>query len=71
MGKIRPQGEVIMNLIGIMSIVILVITILTLVFGVIAYFMYKVRETKNKKKIPDSYEEICDELDTDYIFFDQ
>ncbi len=54
-----------------MSIVILVITILTLMFGVIAYFMYKMRESRNKKKIPTSYEETCDELNTDFIFFDR
>lgn len=60
-----------MNLIGIMSIVILVITILTLVFGVIAYFMYKIREKKNTKKVPTGYEEKCIELGTDFIFFDK
>lgn len=60
-----------MNLIGIMSIVILVITILTLVFGVVAYFMYKMREARNKNRAPTSYEETCDELSTDFIFFDQ
>jgi heme/copper-type cytochrome/quinol oxidase subunit 2 len=60
-----------MNLIGIMSIVILVITILTLVFGVIAYFMYKIREKRNSQRTPTSYEEKCIELGTDYIFFDK
>ncbi len=60
-----------MNLIGIMSIVILVITIFTLVFGVIAYFMYKIRDKKNAKRIPTNYEEKCIELGTDFIFFDK
>lgn len=60
-----------MNLIGIMSIIILVITILTLVFGVIAYFMYKLRESKNKQKVSITYDEACNEHGTDYLFFDK
>lgn len=60
-----------MNLIGIMSIVILIITILTLAFGVVAYFMYKIRESKTKRKPSITYEETCNEHNTDYLFFDK
>ncbi len=60
-----------MNLIGIMSIVILVITILTLLFGIIAYFMYKLRESKIKTTPTITYEETCNELNINYIFFDK
>lgn len=55
-----------------MTFVILVITILTLVFGVIAYFLYKVRESKrNIKKNKKSYEEVLLEEKSDFLFFKQ
>lgn len=60
-----------MNLIGLMSIVILIITVLTLIFGIIAYFMYKIRDKRNSRRPPTSYEDKCNELGIDFIFFDK
>ncbi|MGB0465994.1 MAG: hypothetical protein ACPGF7_00515 [Pontibacterium sp.] len=60
-----------MDLIAFMSMIILVITILTLVFGVIAYFLYKIREQRNKQKDAVTYEGKLDELGTEYIFFEK
>lgn len=59
-----------MDLIAFMSMMILVITIMTLVFGVVAYFMYKVRESRRQKRVI-TYEERLDELGTEYIFFEK
>ncbi|MDD2266155.1 hypothetical protein [Sulfuricurvum sp.] len=59
-----------MNIITFMTFAILVITILTLVFGVLAYFLYKIRESKKKVHIlEEGYEEMLTKQDTDYIFF--
>jgi heme/copper-type cytochrome/quinol oxidase subunit 2 len=61
-----------MNFIAILSFAVLVIIILTLVFGVIAYFLYKIRE-KERRKGRDmiSYEDLRDESGRDYLFFDE
>lgn len=59
-----------MNLIAFMTFSILVITILTLVFGVLAYFLYKVRESKKKViTTSESYDEILERNQKEYIFF--
>lgn len=48
-----------MNLITFITFAILIITILTLVFGVLAYFLYKIRESKKKPQLSEeTYEEI-------------
>lgn len=60
-----------MDLIAFMSMVILIITVLTLSFGVVAYFLYKLREKRAKKKQQATYEELRDECGTDYIFFEK
>jgi len=51
---------------------ILVITIITLVFGLISYFMYKMREKQKKKNTQKKflYEDILKELKTDYVYFE-
>jgi biopolymer transport protein ExbB/TolQ len=48
---------------------ILIITLLTLIFGVIAYFLYKSREKKNKKEEL-SYEDVLHKLEDKYVFFE-
>lgn len=59
-----------MNLITFMTFAILVITILTLVFGVLAYFLYKVRESKKRVHVIDeSYDEIVAKRESGYLFF--
>ena len=53
-----------------MAFAILVITILTLVFGVLAYFLYKVRESRKKVHIVDEgYEELLASRNTEFLFF--
>jgi len=55
-----------------MTFSLLIITILTLVFGVLAYFMYKIRESKKKvKQSKVSYEEILEKSGTDFFFLRQ
>ncbi|WP_027856089.1 hypothetical protein [Marinobacterium jannaschii] len=54
-----------------MSLIILAITIMTLMFGVVAYFLYKVREKRKKSRKTVSYEQILEEMGTDYIFFEK
>jgi len=51
---------------------ILVITIITLVFGLISYFMYKMREKQKKKSTQKEllYEDILQELKTKYVYFE-
>jgi len=51
---------------------ILVITIITLVFGLISYFMYKMREKQRKKASQKEvvYEDILKELGSDYVYFE-
>ena len=58
-----------MNFISFMTMIILVVSIFTLVFGVIAYFLYKVRE-KNRKSHNIAYEDVLDEHKQEYIFFE-
>lgn len=59
-----------MNLITFMTFAILVITILTLVFGVLAYFLYKVRESRRKVHIiNEGYEELLASKNTEFLFF--
>jgi len=58
-----------MNLITFMSFAILVITILTLVFGVLAYFLYKIRESKKKVHLIDEeYEEVLEKRKSEFLF---
>lgn len=59
-----------MNLITFMTFAILVITILTLVFGVLAYFLYKVRESRRKVHIiNEGYEELLASKNAEFLFF--
>lgn len=58
-----------MDLFTFMTFVILMITILTLVFGVLAYFLYKVRESKRKVQVVDEgYEEIVQKNEREFLF---
>ena len=57
-----------MNLLSFLSFLILAITLLTMVFGVIAYFLYKVRE-KKKQETEISYEETLVQEELEYLFF--
>jgi len=50
-----------MGLIEFLGLLILVITILTMFFGVIAYFLYKVRERKSKISVEVKYEDVLRE----------
>lgn len=53
-----------------MTFAILVITILTLVFGVLAYFLYKVRESRRKVHIiNEGYEELLASKNAEFLFF--
>lgn len=53
-----------------MTFAILVITILTLVFGVLAYFLYKVRESRRKVHIiNEGYEELLASKNKEFLFF--
>ncbi len=60
-----------MDLISLVLNVIIGMTILTLVFGVIAYYIYKLRKKKSTKRVSTDYEAKCIELGADYIFFDK
>jgi len=57
-----------MNLLSFLSFLILAITLLTMVFGVIAYFLYKVRE-KKKREVEMTYEETVAQEESGYLFF--
>jgi heme/copper-type cytochrome/quinol oxidase subunit 2 len=61
-----------MNFIAVLSFSVLVIIILTLIFGVVAYFLYKVRE-KQRRKAKDiiTYEELREESGRKFLFFDE
>ena len=59
-----------MNLLSFLSFLILAITLLTMVFGVIAYFLYKVRE-KKKGEAEMTYEQALEFEDDTYLFFTQ
>ena len=50
-----------MGFIEFLGLLILVITILTMFFGVIAYFLYKVRERKSKISVEVKYEDVLKE----------
>jgi len=60
------------NFIAFLSFAVLVIIILTLIFGIGAYFLYKVRE-KQRRKGSDiiTYEELRDESGRKFLFFDE
>jgi len=60
-----------MNILAFLAMLILVITIITLVFGLLAYFFYKIRE-KHKKEMNKEviYEDILNELESKYVFFE-
>ena len=61
-----------MNFIAFLSFAVLVIIILTLIFGIGAYFLYKVRE-KQRRKGSDiiTYEELREESGRKFLFFDE
>jgi len=61
-----------LNVLAFLAMLILVITIITLVFGLISYFMYKIREKQRKKSSQKEivYEDILKELGTDYVYFE-
>jgi len=61
-----------MNFIAFLSFSVLVIIILTLIFGISAYFLYKIRE-RQRRKISDiiTYEELKEESGRKYLFFDE
>jgi heme/copper-type cytochrome/quinol oxidase subunit 2 len=61
-----------MDFIAVLSFSVLVIIVLTLIFGVIAYFLYKIRE-KQRKSGADiiSYEDLREESGREYLFFDE
>ena len=61
-----------MNVLSFLAMMILIITIITLSFGLVAYFLYKARERKraeNKKEV--TYEEVLNETDDKFIFFEE
>ena len=61
-----------MNFIAFLSFSVLVIIILTLVFGVAAYFLYKMRERQRRKGSDViTYEELREEEGRKYLFFDE
>ncbi len=61
-----------MNFIAFLSFAVLVVIILTLIFGMGAYFLYKVRE-KQRRKGSDiiTYEELREESGRKFLFFDE
>jgi len=61
-----------MNFIAFLSFSVLVIIILTLVFGIVAYFLYKMRERQRRKGSDIiTYEELKEEDGRKYLFFDE
>jgi len=61
-----------MNFIAFLSFAILVIIILTLIFGMGAYFLYKIRERQRRKGSDViTYEEYLEENGRVYMFFDE
>ncbi len=60
-----------MNFIAVLSFSVLVIIVLTLVFGVGAYFLYKIRENQKTIKAVLTYEELKDEDGREYLFLDE
>jgi len=61
-----------MNFIAFLSFAILILIILTLVFGVIAYFLYKMRERKKKfRHEVISYEELKQEDNRDFLYLEE
>jgi len=60
------------NFIAFLSFSVLVIIILTLIFGVGAYFLYKMRERQKRKgKDVITYEELREESGREFLFFDK
>ena len=61
-----------MNFIAFLSFSVLVIIILTLVFGITAYFLYKIRERQKRKGVDvATYEELKEEDGRELLFFDK
>jgi len=61
-----------MNFIAFLSFSVLVIIILTLVFGITAYFLYKMRERQRRKGVDvATYEELKEEEGREYLFLDK
>jgi len=61
-----------MNFIAFLSFSVLVIIILTLVFGITAYFLYKIRERQKRKGVDiATYEELKEEEGRKYLFIDE
>jgi len=61
-----------MNFIAFLSFSVLVIIILTLVFGISAYFLYKIRERQKRKGVDvASYDELKAEEGREFLFLDK
>jgi len=61
-----------MDFIAILSFSIMVIIILTLIFGIIAYFLYKIREKQRKTNNDTiSYQDLRDSSSRKYLYFDE
>jgi heme/copper-type cytochrome/quinol oxidase subunit 2 len=61
-----------MNFIAFLSFSVLVIIILTLVFGITAYFLYKIRERQKRKGVDiATYDELKEEEGREYLFLDK
>lgn len=61
-----------MDFIAILSFSVLVIIILTLIFGVGAYFLYKMRERQRQKGSDIiTYDELKEESGREYLFLDK
>jgi len=61
-----------MNFIAFLSFSVLVIIILTLVFGITAYFLYKMRERQRRKGVDvATYEELKEEEGREFLFLDK
>jgi len=61
-----------MNFIAFMSFSVLVIIILTLIFGIISYFLYKMRE-RQKRKGSDviTYEELKEDEGREFLYLEE
>lgn len=58
-----------MKILTFMSFIILTITILTVVFGIISYFMYKVKDKKQDEMI--TYKDELEKQKKEFLFFDK
>lgn len=57
------------NLLEVLSYIVVFITILTMIFGIIAYYLYKIRENRRTKRASQTKP---NELENDkYLYFTQ